>query len=263
VIHHAASEGFSADPAAYDRARPDYPLEAVRWLLDRLAVGPDDTVVDLGAGTGKLTEHLLRSGATVIAVEPVPEMRAALARKLPSVKAVDAVAERLPFARGSADAVVAGQAFHWFDQAEALPEIHRILRSGGHLGLVWNRRRLEQPLQAAISELVEPYRASAPAHGSGAWQRGLDASSLFRLEEAVELGHEQRLDRRGFVDRVGSISFIAALPDAERRRVLDAARELTGSSAEVSLAYVAEVFSYVRSDEESPNSGGSALGPSG
>jgi SAM-dependent methyltransferase len=248
VIHRAASEGFSADPAAYDRARPDYPPEAVRWLLDRLAVGTGDTVVDLGAGTGMLTQHLLPSGATVIAVEPVPEMRAALARKLPSVKAVDAVAERLPFAQGSVDAVVAGQAFHWFDQTEALPEIHRILRDGGRLGLIWNRRRLDQPLQAEISELVEPYRAGAPAHGSGAWQRELDASPLFRLEEAVELEHEQLLDREGLVDRVGSISFIAALPAAERRRVRDAARELAGSSPQVSLAYVAEVFSYVRVD---------------
>jgi SAM-dependent methyltransferase len=248
MIHRAASEGFSADPAAYDRARPDYPPEAVRWLLDRLAIGPGDTVVDVGAGTGNLTQHLLPSGARVIAVEPVAEMRAALAGKLPSVEVVDATAERLPFVRGSADAVVAGQAFHWFDQGEALPEIHRALRSGRRLGLIWNRRDTDQPLQAAISELVEPYRADTPAHGSGTWRRELDASPLFRLEATVELEHQQRLDRQAFVERIGSISFIAALRDAERGPVLDGARDLAGSSPEVSLAYVAEVFSYVREE---------------
>jgi SAM-dependent methyltransferase len=248
VIHRAASEGFRADPAAYDRARPDYPPEAVRWLLERLDLGAGRTVVDLGAGTGKLTVHLLQSEATVIAVEPVAEMRAALARKLRSVEVVDAAAERLPLPTGSAGGVVAGQAFHWFDQARALPEIHRVLASGGRLGLIWNRRNADQPLQAAISDLVAPHRAGTPAHGSGAWQRELDASPLFRLEATTELEHEQRLDRERFVDRIGSISFIAALPEAERRRVLDEARGLAGSSAEVSLAYVAEVFSYLRTD---------------
>ena len=246
MIHGAAAEGFSADPAAYDRARPDYPPKAVRWLFDRLDLDADDTVVDLGAGTGKLTAQLLSSGATVIAVEPVAEMRAAFRRKLPLVEVVDAAAERLPFPPGSAAAVVAGQAFHWFDHAQALPEIHRVLGSAGRLGLVWNRRDQDQPLQAAISELVAPHRADTPAHRSGAWQQELEASPLFRLEGTTEVEHEQRLDRQGLTERVASISFIAALPNEERRRVLDAAGRLMGPSTEVGLAYVAEVFSYVR-----------------
>jgi SAM-dependent methyltransferase len=142
--------------------------------------------------------------------------------------------------------VVVGQAFHWFDQSRALPEIHRVLAADGRLGLIWNRRNLKQPLQAAIGELIEPYRSGVPAHRSGEWRRGLDASPLFRLEAAVEVENEQRLDREGLVDRVDSISFIAALPDRKRRQVLAQVRELAPSDDEAVLSYVAEVFVYLR-----------------
>src|SRR5437764_6215788 len=141
-VHKAAAEGFHRTADAYERGRPGYPEDAIAWMVAGLRISDRSTVVDLGAGTGKLTRLLLPTGARLIAIEPVAGMRNALRALLPQLEIVDAVAEAMPLADGSADAVVAGQAFHWFETALALEEIHRVLRPGGGLGLIWNRRDL-------------------------------------------------------------------------------------------------------------------------
>jgi SAM-dependent methyltransferase len=134
-IRRARSFGAVAD--AYRRARPSYPAAAVAWLLDP---APGRRVVDLAAGTGKLTEVLVRAGAHVVAVEPLAEMRAALAETVPGVTVHAGTAEDIPLPAASADAVLVAQAFHWFDEERALPEIARVLAPGGVLGLLWNLR---------------------------------------------------------------------------------------------------------------------------
>ena len=132
-IREEASRGFGQGAAAYERGRPGYPAEAIRWLVADLRLDPGRTVLDVGAGTGKLTRELVSSGATVVAVEPVPAMRAVLEQAVPAARALEGTAEALPIADASVDAIVAGSAFHWFDGPAAVAEFHRVLRAGGRL----------------------------------------------------------------------------------------------------------------------------------
>jgi SAM-dependent methyltransferase len=223
----AATAGYARSVAAYQRGRPGYPPAAVDFLAARLRLGPGRMVVDLAAGTGKLTRALLATGAEVVAVEPVAEMRAVLPA---GARAVDGTAEAMPLASASADAVVVAQAFHWFDGDAALAEIHRVLRPGGALALVWNRRRMDEPLNQAIDELIAPHRGHPSAFHTGAWRAFFDRTKLFGpFEERVFL-NEQSLDADGLVDRIASVSFIAALDEEERTKVLRAARALAGDA---------------------------------
>ncbi len=246
MVHEAASAGFAAAPDAYDRARPEYPDAAVDWLWHALGLKPGDAVADVGAGTGKLSVPLAARGARITAVEPVDAMRERLEARLPGATAHAAPAEELPIADGSMAALVAGQAFHWFANDAALGEFHRVLRSGGHLGLIWNRRDLDDPVQAAISDLIEPHAAGVPRHAADDWRLVLERSRLFADRATHQLAFTQELDRDGLADRVGSTSFIAAMPDDEREALLDRVRDLAGSGGRARLAYVCEVFVYDR-----------------
>lgn len=225
-LHPAASGGFARAAEAYERGRPGYPAAAVDFLAARLRLERGRTVVDLAAGTGKLTRPLLATGADVVAVEPVAEMRAALPA---GVHVLDGTAEAIPLAAASADVVTVAQAFHWFDGDAALAEIHRVLRRGGALALVWNRRRMDDPLNQAVEELVAPYRGHTPALRTNAWRAAFERTELFGPLEAHAFPNEQSLDADGLADRVASISFIAALDDAERTHVLRAVRALAGA----------------------------------
>src|SRR4029453_10475359 len=122
--------------------------------------------VSLAAGTGKLPRPLPATGAEVVAVEPVAEMRAALPA---GARAVDGTAEEIPLNTGSADAVAVAQAFHWFDGDAALAEIHRVMRPDCSLALVWNRRQMGDAVNQAIEELLAPYRGRTSAMRTGAW----------------------------------------------------------------------------------------------
>ncbi|MEA2331224.1 MAG: hypothetical protein QOH58_1362 [Thermoleophilaceae bacterium] len=235
-IHRAAAEGFARSAAAYERGRPGYPQDAVRHLIAQLP--PRPVVVDLAAGTGKLTRPLVDAGLSVIAVEPVAEMRAALPA---GVRALDGTAEAIPLGDGAADAVAVAQAFHWFDGDAALAEIHRVLRPGGVLALLWNRRVEEDPMNRAIEELLEPHQAGVPTHRGDAWRVAFERSDRFGpLEERV-FDNRQELDAAGLEARVGSISFIAALEPEEREHVLVRARALAGDGV-VELPYRTEVL---------------------
>jgi SAM-dependent methyltransferase len=233
VIHPAAAIGFAAAAAEYERGRPGYPAAA----LEALGIAPGLSVVDLAAGTGKLTRLLLAAGAAVTAVEPVAAMRAALPA---GVRALEGTAEKIPLPDAAVELVTVAQAFHWFDGDAALAEIHRVLRPGGRLALVWNRRVEEDPVNQAIEELVAPYRADAPTHRHDEWRPAFERTTLFGPLREQSFPNEQVLDDNGLADRVGSISFIASLPDAERARVLAAARELAGGG-QVTIPYRTEM----------------------
>ena len=241
-VHPRAAEGFSRAAAAYERGRPGYPDQAVDWLAARLGLGEGSRVADVGAGTGKLTRMLVARGARVVALEPVAQMASVLSRAAPGAQVVRAVAEALPLASGWARALTVAQAFHWFDWPAALADAHRVLGPGGGLALVWNRRRLDQPLQAALEEALGPWRRGVPSHGDGAWRRALEASPLFGPPEEATFPYRQRLDPPGLVDRVCSTSFVASLPPdrlAEvRRRVAGLAE---GWGGEVVLDYDTEI----------------------
>jgi SAM-dependent methyltransferase len=218
--------GYARAAAAYERGRPGYPPAAVDFLAASLRLGPGRTLVDVAAGTGKLTRPLLATGAEVVAVEPVAEMRAALPA---AVRAVDGTAEQMPLDTGSADAVTVAQAFHWFDGKAALTEIHRVLRPGSSLALVWNRRQMDDPVNQGIQELLAPYRGQMSAMQTGAWRGAFERTKLFGpLEERV-FANDQSLDADGLADRIASVNFIAKLDEPERRRVVEAARSLAGA----------------------------------
>jgi len=238
-VHDAAARGFSRSADAYDRARPDYPPAAVAWLAERLGLGPGRTVVDLAAGTGKLTRPLSATGAEVVAIEPVAEMRARIGDA--AARSLDGTAEAIPLPDASADAVTVAQAFHWFDGPAALAEIHRVLRPDGALALVWNRRPLEDPVHAAIERIIAPYRGDAPAHRSGAWRAAFDATTLFGPLEERTFAHSRPHDADALADRVGSTSFVAALDDGPQADVITAVRALAAEGP-VDMPYVCEVL---------------------
>jgi SAM-dependent methyltransferase len=235
VIHRAAAEGFARSAEAYERGRPRYPADAVALLVSRVPPGGD--VIDLAAGTGVLTRPLAAAGLRVVAVEPVAEMRAAIPA---SVRALDGTAEAIPLGDGSADAVVVGQAFHWFDGDAALAEIHRVLRPDGVLALFWNVRVRGHPVHAAIDDLIDPYRGETPSHRTGRWREALERTPLFGPLEEHSFDNSHEIDAEGLAARVASISFIAALDPPERDVVLGRVRALAeGGSA--SLPYTTEV----------------------
>jgi ubiquinone/menaquinone biosynthesis C-methylase UbiE len=195
-------------------------------------------VIDLAAGTGKLTRMLLGTGAALVAVEPVAEMRALIE----GVEAFDGRADAMPFPEGWADAVTVGQAFHWFANEESLREIHRVLKPAGALGLIWNLRDLDDPLQRTIEELISSLAARlAERHEAGTWRAALERSELFGALEEASFPSEQRLDADGLVARFLSMSYVATAPEATQRELERKLRELAGGEV-VRLPYVTRSF---------------------
>jgi SAM-dependent methyltransferase len=246
-VHPVAAAGFGAAADLYERARPSYPPEAVDWIVERTGLGPGRTVVDLGAGTGKLTRLLVASGACVVAVEPVAEMRAKLEQVVPGIRALDGTAESIPLPDGAANAITVAQAFHWFDRERAYPELHRVLAPGSFLVLLWNTRDLADPLQSALEELLAPLRGTMQWQQSVEWQPEVESSPLFGPIEHRTFVLEQHLTVDGLVDRVGSTSFVATLPEAERAALLDRVRGLgAGVDEPFAFRYRTDAFAIPR-----------------
>ena len=229
---HEAARGFELAPKPYEIGRPTYPPDAVARLVAELGIGPDKRVVDLAAGTGKLTRLLASTGASLVAVEPVGAMRAALSAALPDVEAVAGTAEAIPLPDASVDAVTVGQAFHWFDGDAALAEIHRVLRPGGRLGLVWNVKDESVDWIEKLGGIMESYRGDAPRVASGAWKEAFDRTRLFTPLERARFSFVHEADFAAVVARVTSVSFIASLPPAEFARVVERVRTLLATHPE-------------------------------
>ena len=233
----ARSFGNVAD--AYDPGRPTYPLNGAAWLTADHPV----TVLELGAGTGKLTRQLVALGHDVHATDPDPEMLTRLEQNLPDVRVSCAPAEEIPAGDRSYDVVVSAQAFHWFDLPAALREIGRVLRPRGRLGLVWNARDTSVPWVAAIDGILAHHEGDAPRYGSGAWRRALDESATFTPLEHRAFRYEQLLDADGLVDRILSVSFIAVLPEREQSQLAGQLRALVAGFEELFvLPYRTDVF---------------------
>ena len=223
TVHPAAARGYASTADLYDRARPGYPEDAVAAIVERLDLRPGRTVLELGAGTGKLTTRLVPTGARIVALEPVPGMRTKLAAALggaPGVEIVDGTAEAIPLPAGSVDAVVAAQAFHWFDAIRALSEVHRVLRPGGRFVLAWNRRDESVPWVRALGDRIRTLAGDEPQVWDDGWRASLRRCALFEPWDSVLFRQTQVLTRDGVLDRVASVSFVAAAEPSAQAEVL-------------------------------------------
>lgn len=160
------ARSFETVAGEYERWRPEYPEAALRWAAERLELAPGARVLDVGAGTGKLTRGLVALGFDAVAVEPGAGMLEQLRVAVPAAEAHEAPAEELPLPDASVDAAFAGQAYHWFDRERALPELHRVLRAGGGLALLWNWWDERDPLQRELGELIG-YAGESPFREEG------------------------------------------------------------------------------------------------
>jgi ubiquinone/menaquinone biosynthesis C-methylase UbiE len=200
------AHSFGGVSEAYERGRPTYPDEAVRWMLGEQPL----SVLELGAGTGKLTRVMVSLGHDVHATDPDAAMLKVLAKQLPDVPTARAGAEDIPLGDASVDAVIAGQAFHWFDLDRALPEIARVLRPGGRLCLVWNLRNEKIPWVRRLGALIgTPEHLRDPAEA-------MIFSELFGFVEEQQFSHWQSVDRQTIQDLVLSRSAVAVLDEQAR-----------------------------------------------
>lgn len=228
-VHAAARAGYATQADAYARGRPGYPPFLKQWLRQELGLRGHRTVVEVGAGTGKFTPLLLDAGADVVAIEPVAAMRAHLHDLLPAVRALPGTAQALPLAPAAADAIVCAQSFHWFASHAALDEFARVLRPGGKLGLVWNVRDERCDWVAELMRLVTPYAGDAPLLASEQWRRAFPHPAFGPLHQTEHAHVHEGPAGRVIVDHFMSISFVAALPAAQRREVRQRVEALVAS----------------------------------
>lgn len=247
-MHEAANQGYARAAGTYSTGRPGYPAETGGWISDTLGLSPGKTVLDLGAGTGKFTKLLAATGASIIAADPVPEMLGELKHDLPGVETLVAQAERLPLPDASVDVVTCAQCFHWFANRHAVAEITRVLKPGGLWGLIWNSRDQRTDWVAALTRIMEPYEEGVPRHDKGDWRACFPAPGFTDLTEQIfEYGHSGAAEQV-IIDRIMSVSFIAALPEADAakvRRQIEALIKETPAlqeKAEVTFPYVTKAY---------------------
>jgi SAM-dependent methyltransferase len=239
---------FGAHATAYERARPAWPEIAACWLVPAGA----ELVVELGAGTGKLTRAVSALGTRAVAVEPDPRMLAVLHGL--GLEGVEGSAEAIPFDDAVADAVVAGSSLHWFELEQALPEIHRVLRPGGRFAFGWNHRDDRHPAIARMGETVyaAQVRRPGPRWRSRDWAAELTESGLFRDVEQALFEHVHEFPREALADHLLSYSGVAALADDERRRVFNEVAQVldsdpsVGDGATLRLPFVVSAYRATR-----------------
>ena len=205
-------------------------------LVRELGIGPGRDVLDLAAGTGKLTRLLVATGARVVAVEPLAAMRAHVV----GAEVLEGAAEAIPLPDASVDAVTVGQAFHWFDRERSLAEIARVLRPGGGLGLVWNERDKTVPWVAEL-ELLFDEGVERPYDKDVDWLAVLRAWGGAAGHETF--GWDQHLDEDGLIDRVLSTSYVAVLPEHHRASIAARIRTMVaGFPADIRLPHLTDVY---------------------
>lgn len=243
-----AADGFGQGATTYARGRPGFPPEALDWLRQELGLGPGRRVVELGAGTGKFTRLLTQTGADVLAVDPVAPMLEQLSAEQPGVKTLLASAQDLPLDDASVDAVICAQSFHWFATPAALNEILRVLKPGGVLGLIWNVRDESVDWVAGLTRIMSPHEGDAPRYYKGEWRAVFPRPGFGPFEEKRIAHAHTGAPEQVIVDRVASVSFIAALPEVRRRSVIDQVRTLIrdtpglAGKSTVSLPYVTQMY---------------------
>ena len=226
----APADAFGRAAREYELGRPEWPSELVARVASELGLGPEATVLDLGAGTGKLTRALVPRFARVVAVEPDDAMRTVLEAVVPSADSRAGSAEAIPLGEDEVDAVFSGEAFHWFATPATVVELTRVLRPGGGLAIFWNIP-LEHP---DVGEEAEAVIDEAFARGgtpglprvlSGEWREPLEGSGFEELHE-TDLERELVTDRERWIANLLSVSSIAVQPEEDRDTFAARMREL-------------------------------------
>lgn len=242
--HPAAIEGFSADPARYESGRPGYPDGAIAAIFD--FAGDVDLIVDLGAGTGKLTRLLTGSDAVVVAIDPVSAMTTLIPESAPSAHVVTGVAEALPFADAGVDCITVAQAVHWFDGDRAWPELARVIRPRGALAILANIRLREVEWVNALWSLMDEAERDAPWRQAG--RPPLSTPHGFEAPVTSQFRHEVGMTEESVIARLSSVSHIAMLDDARRAEFEQRAREIVRSvSGTLEIEYRTDVSLFRRS----------------
>jgi len=235
------SRSFDAVAAEYERHRPEYPEEALRWAVEQLGIEPEAHVLDVGAGTGKLTRGLVALGFEVAAVEPGASMLHQLRAAVPEAEALEGPAEAIPLPDASVDAAFAGQAYHWFDPDRAVPELHRVVRAGGGLVLLWNWWDERDPLQRELGELI-----GFAGHEPGRKEQ-LPAEPWFRERGRTVVEEVQESSPDALVAHLSTASAFVVAEPAERQESLRAVRETASRYGErFPLPRLTYVFAFER-----------------
>jgi SAM-dependent methyltransferase len=246
VGHDELSTSFGAQASAYEAGRPDYPREAVAWMLDPVSAEAQPSVADVGAGTGKLTRVAVAVGAQVTAIDPDPDMLDALRTAVPDVPTHVGTAENLPLPDASQDAVILGQAWHWVEPVAGSLEVARVLRPGGVLGLIWNIRDESTPWLRRLTEIMRASRA----------ERVLADGDPVVAEPFGPLEQEQwtwvrPMTRQKLLDMARSRSYVITASDDERARIEAGLAELFDEvgavgDAVIDLPYVSRAYRAIR-----------------
>lgn len=232
-LHPQAAEGFTQGAQAYARARPDYPEETLAWLTETVGLAPGTSALEVGAGTGKFTERLLQTGASILALEPVEAMRAQLQSRYPAVTVRQGLAECLPLEDESFDAIICAQAFHWFARSEVLDEFARVLKPNGSVGLIWNVRDESVEWVRQLGDLWREGEVGLPRYTPELMDALFPHPKFGPLETAS--AHHQHTGPAEIVvvERMRSTSFIASMPQPEQERLLERARAVLANAPEV------------------------------
>lgn len=218
---HPLAQRFADVADAYERGRPDYPPAVVGALAAELAIPPGAPVVDLGAGTGKLTQSLVRAGFDVVAVEPQKALRAVLASKVGAERVKDGTAEAIPLSDDSVAAATVADAFHWFDQAAALEEIRRVLRPGGGLAVLFNVPDWTGTAWAhEVGTLMVESRPEHPGFDGRPWHESVREAAGWSEPREVRVTTNQAASVERLLDFLGSTSWVAAMTADERGALL-------------------------------------------
>jgi len=234
--------GFESGSDIYERARPTYPAEAVDLLAATAGLTPGSQVLDLAAGTGKMTRRLVERGLRCVAAEPSPSMREVFTRVVPGIPLVGATAEQVPLGDATVDAVVVAQAFHWFDPEMALAELARVLRPRGWLALIWNERDESDPVVAELVR-ISKWDTMAPHPIGKDFGTDIDRSERFGPVQRTKIPFTQWLDLPTFVGQVASRSYVQVLPEPRRRALLDEVEAFgAGLPQPIAIPYVTDLF---------------------
>lgn len=212
------ARNFGSIAEVYERVRPGYPAEAVEWLLDDGV----RVVADVGTGTGKLTDAILATGRSVVAVDPDPGMLGVLSAKHPEVRTLTGTAEQLPFDDDAFDAVTFGQSWHWVDPPRGSVEVARVLRPGGRLGLFWNIRDAREPWVAELADILDHQSADELLLSAG----GPIVTAPLVFDEMREFAWVSSIDVPTLVELAATHGFVMTASEEDRRRMLDAVSEL-------------------------------------